>query len=115
MKTRRDYTNASGYICPTETTAIYNADRGIKDSYTAPMIRPKVERLKQTPPPPKPKDENLQKAKRMYCDYCNSLMDFIMVHTYIVCRDFKAPAGVYDENCEALETAGARYCDETEE
>ena len=42
MKTRRDYTNASGYICPTENTAIYNADRGIKDSYTAPMTRPKV-------------------------------------------------------------------------
>lgn len=59
--------------------------------------------------------ESRGKAKRMYCDYCGTLLDFIMVHTYIVCRDFKAPAGVYDENCEALETAGARYCDETEE
>lgn len=77
MKTRRDYTNASGYICPTENTAIYNADRGIKDSYTAPMIRPKVERLKQTPPPPKPKDENLQKARRMYAALCGiaAMMD----------------------------------------
>lgn len=25
--TRRDYTNASGYFCPTENTAIYLADR----------------------------------------------------------------------------------------
>ena len=43
------------------------------------------------------------------------LLDFIMVHTYIVRRNFEAPAGVYDENCEALEAAGVRYCDETEE
>ena len=55
------------------------------------------------------------KAKRMYCDYCGTLLDFIMVHTYIMCHDFDGPAGVYDENCEALETAGVRYCDETEE
>ena len=48
----------------------------------------------------------------MYCDYCDSLMDFIMVHTYIMRRDFEAPAGVYDENCEALEAAGVRYCEE---
>ena len=59
--------------------------------------------------------ESRGKAKRMYCDYCDSLMDFLMVHTYIMCHDFKAPAGVYDENCEALEAAGVRYCDETEE
>lgn len=69
MKTRRDYTNASGYICPTENAAIYNVDRGIKDSYTAPMIRPKAVRLKQTPPP-KPKDENLQRARRMFTALC---------------------------------------------
>lgn len=55
------------------------------------------------------------KAKSMYCDYCDTLMDFIMVHTYIMCHDFKAPAGVYDENCEALEAAGVQYRDETEE
>ena len=77
MKTRRDYTNASGYICPTENAAVYNVDRGIKDSYTAPMIRPKVGRLKQIPPPPKPKDENLQKARRMYAALCGiaAMMD----------------------------------------
>ena len=28
------------------------------------------------------------------------------------CHDFKAPAGVYDENCEALEAAGVRYREE---
>ena len=60
--------------------------------------------------------ESWGKAKRMYCDYCDSLLlDFIMVRTYIVYHDFKAPAGVYDENCEALEAAGVRYCEETEE
>lgn len=51
----------------------------------------------------------------MYCDYCGSLLDFITVHTYIMCHDFEGPAGVYDENCEALEAAGVQYCDETEE
>ena len=42
--------------------------------------------------------ESRGKAKSMYCDYCYPLMDFIMVRTYIMCHDFKAPAGVYDEN-----------------
>lgn len=59
--------------------------------------------------------ESRGKAKCMYCDYCDSLLDFIMVHTYIMRRDFEAPAGVYDENWEALKAAGVRYCDETEE
>ena len=59
--------------------------------------------------------ESRGKAKRMYCDYCDSLMDFLMVHTYIMCHDFKAPAGVYDENCEALKAAGVQYREETEE
>ena len=54
------------------------------------------------------------KAKSMYCDYCNTLMDFIRVHTYIMCHDFKAPAGVYDENCEALKAAGVQYREEDE-
>ena len=48
--------------------------------------------------------ESRGKAKRMYCNYCNSLL-----------LDFIAPAGVYDENCAALKAAGVRYCDETEE
>ena len=56
--------------------------------------------------------ESRGKAKSMYCDYCGSLLDSIMVHTYIMRRDFEAPAGVYDENCEALEAAGVRYCEE---
>ena len=28
--------------------------------------------------------ESRRKAKSMYCDYCDSLLDFIMVHTYII-------------------------------
>lgn len=58
--------------------------------------------------------ESRGKAKRMYCDYCNSLLDFITVHTYIMCHDFKAPAGVYDGICEALKAAGVQYCEEEE-
>ena len=39
--------------------------------------------------------ESRGKEKRMYCDYCDTLLlDFIMVRTYIMCHDFKAPAGV---------------------
>ena len=59
--------------------------------------------------------ESRGKAKRLYCDYCDTLMDFIMVRTYIMCHDFDAPAGVYDENCGTLEAAGMQYCDETED
>lgn len=58
--------------------------------------------------------ESRGKAKQMYCGY-DGMCDFIMVHTYIMRRNFEAPAGVYDENCEALKAAGVRYCDETEE
>lgn len=54
--------------------------------------------------------ESRGKAKRMYCDYCDFLMDFIMVHTYIMCHDFDGPAGVYDENCETLRVAVVQYC-----
>ena len=56
--------------------------------------------------------ESRGKAKRMYCDYCDTLLDFIMVRTYIMCHDFKAPAGVYDENCAALKAAGVQYREE---
>ena len=52
--------------------------------------------------------ESRRKAKRMY-SVCENVCDFTMIHTYIMCRDFKAPAGVYDENCEALRAAGVQY------
>lgn len=58
--------------------------------------------------------ESRGKAKQLYCDY-DGMCDFIMVHTYIMCRNFGAPAGVYDENCQALEAAGVQYCEKTEE
>lgn len=54
------------------------------------------------------------KAKRLCCGY-HDMCDFTMVHTYIMRHNFEAPAGVYDENCEALEAAGVQYCDETED
>lgn len=59
--------------------------------------------------------ESRGKAKSMYCDYCDPLMDFIMVRTYMMCRDFEGPAGVYDENCEALKAAGVQYREERED
>ena len=58
--------------------------------------------------------ESRRKAKRMYCA-CENVCDFTMIHTYIMCRDFKFPAGVYDENCETLRVAVVQYCDETED
>lgn len=58
--------------------------------------------------------ESRGKAKRMYCDR-KCIRDFDVVRTYIMCRDFKFPAGVYDENCETLKAAGVQYRDETEE
>ena len=58
--------------------------------------------------------ESRGKAKRMYCDR-KCICDFDVVRTYIMCRDFKFPAGVYDENCETLRVAVVRYCDETED
>ncbi len=58
--------------------------------------------------------ESRRKAKRMYCD-CENVCDFTMIRAYIMCRDFKFPAGVYDENCETLRVAVVQYCDETEE
>lgn len=58
--------------------------------------------------------ESRGKAKQLYCGY-HDMCDFIMVHTYIMCRNFDAPAGVYDENCEALKAAGVQYREETED
>ena len=58
--------------------------------------------------------ESRGKAKRMYCDR-KCICDFDVVRTYIMCRDFKFPAGVYDENCEALKAAGVQYREERED
>lgn len=45
--TRRDYTNAEGYICPTENSAVRNVDRGYTTVYTAPVKPQKTKVLKQ--------------------------------------------------------------------
>lgn len=52
--TRRDYTNASGYFCPTENTAIYLADRE-----------------------PQPKDDDLKRVRNLYAAICSiaAMMD----------------------------------------
>lgn len=84
--TRRDYTNASGYFCPTENAAIYSADRkpapqrqkhsgvlrdgAIKQMDEGRDMRKSVAAyfgsLPQEKPTPKPKDENLKRVRNLY-------------------------------------------------
>lgn len=90
---RREYTNASGYFCPTENQAIYNADRGIRETYTAPQRKVQTEtlRVKNKPapaPPPKPKDENLKRARQLYAALCGiaSMMDVSIEEITLKCK-----------------------------
>ena len=89
---RRDYTNASGYICPTENAAIYNADKGVRESYTAPMRKVQTETLlvknKPAPTLPKPKDENLKRARQLYAALCNiaGMMDVSIEEITLKCK-----------------------------
>ena len=84
--TRRDYTNASGYFCPTENAAIYSADRkpapqrqkhsgvlregALKQMDEGREMRKSVaayfDSLPQEKPTPKPKDENLKRVRNLY-------------------------------------------------
>ena len=57
--------NGSGYVSPTENAGIYRVSRGIKDSYTAPKVRPQVETMKQVPQQPV-QNEELRQTRRMY-------------------------------------------------
>ena len=95
---RRDRTNASGYVCPTENQAIYMADRGIQYKYTAPTRKKPVETLrpvnppqpkpKNPPPQPKPKDENLKRARQLYTALCSiaGMMDFTITNVELKCK-----------------------------
>lgn len=90
---RREYTNASGYFCPTENQAIYNADRGIRETYTEPQRKVQTEtlRVKNKPapaPPPKPKDENLKRARQLYAALCGiaSMMDVSIEEITLKCK-----------------------------
>ena len=89
--TRRDYTNASGYFCPTENTAIYLADSSgielqqkppkhsgvLTERDIAAMDRGRSKRTslveyfdslpQETPKPtPKPKDIDLKRVRALY-------------------------------------------------
>ena len=89
--TRRDYTNASGYFCPTENTAIYLADSSGRELQQKPpkhsgvlterdiakMDRGRSKRTslaeyfnslpQETPKPtPKPKDIDLKRVRALY-------------------------------------------------
>lgn len=52
--------------------------------------------------------ESRGKAKRLYCDYCDTSLDFTMVHTYIMCHDYEGPAGAYEVPSQACRACGAR-------
>lgn len=52
--------------------------------------------------------ESRRKAKSMYCDYYDPSLDFTMVHTYIMCRDYEGPAGAYEVPSQACRACGAR-------
>lgn len=87
---RSDYTNASGYFCPTENEAVYRVDRGIRDSYTAPIKKRATQTMtaKKPQPPPVPKDENLKKARQMYSALCciASMMDISIDAITLKCK-----------------------------
>lgn len=66
---RRDYTNASGYFCPTENAVLYG--REYHEDYVAPMRKPQTqtaryngnEKAQHAEPR---KDENLQQARQLF-------------------------------------------------
>lgn len=94
--TRRDYTNASGYFCPTENTAIYLADSSGRELQQKPPKHSGVltdrdiaamdsgrnkrkslaayfDSLPQEPPrpTPKPKDIDLKRVRAFYLAICS--------------------------------------------
>lgn len=94
--TRRDYTNASGYFCPTENTAIYLADSSGRELQQKPPKHSGVlterdiaamdsgrskrtslaayfDSLPQEPPKPtpKPKDIDLKRVRTFYLAICS--------------------------------------------
>lgn len=95
--TRRDYTNASGYFCPTENTAIYLADREpqpkpqrhrgvLTERDLAQMDASRKARASmaayfedppQKKPAPKPKDDDLRRVRNLYAAICSiaAMMD----------------------------------------
>jgi len=87
---RRDYTNAEGYICPTENAAVRNVDRGYTAAYTAPIRKLKTQtmRAKVPTPPQKPKDENLKRARQLYSALCciAGMMDVTIVDIALKCK-----------------------------
>ena len=87
---RRDYTNAEGYICPTENAAVRNVDRGYTAAYTAPIRKLKTQtmRAKVPTPPQKPKDENLKRARQFFCVLTSiaGMMDFTIADITLKCK-----------------------------
>lgn len=85
---RRDITNAQGYICPTENAAVWNADHPHREPPVKPKQRTQVLREKQAPPPPKPKDENLKRARQFFCVLTSiaGMMDFTIADITLKCK-----------------------------
>ena len=94
---RRDYTNQYGYICPTENSAIYFADRkpqpsrpkhsgvlregAIKQMDEGRDMRKSMAAYFEDPPQkkpaPKPKDDDLRRVRNLYAEICSiaAMMD----------------------------------------
>ena len=90
LMVRRDYTNAEGYICPTENEAVRNVDRGYTAAYTEPIRKPKTQTMREKvpTPPPKPKDENLKRVRQMYSALCciAGMMDISIDSITLKCK-----------------------------
>ena len=94
---RRDYTNQYGYICPTENSAVYFADRKpqpsrpkhsgvLRDGALKQMDEGRDMRKSmaayfedppQKKPAPKPKDDDLRRVRNLYAEICSiaAMMD----------------------------------------
>ena len=74
---RRDFTNQSGYFCPTENKAIKNTNSIIDELAEIKAIQKEQKRrstvYKKKGPaqtPPKQSDENLKKARQLFSALC---------------------------------------------
>lgn len=86
---RRDYTNASGYFCPTENAVLY----GGHEDYVAPMRKPQTQTARYSGTErrqcaePK-KDENLQQARQLFTALTAiaKMMGFSIENITLKCR-----------------------------
>lgn len=95
---RRDYTNASGYISPTENEAIFRADRGISDSYIAPMRKPDIQVMRPTAEQPA-QDADLKRMRQLFAALTAiaGLADATIVDIKFKCKGNPARYGLNEQ------------------